>query len=200
MSLRTRARSLAVVTILGSGALGLIGSTQTWVVATLADGELPVPGSSAVPVLQPLMLTSLALGLVLTLVGRVLRYALGALAILVGGAVAALSLPMLTDPPLSSVAPAVTEHTGLAGAEAVASVVLGVAATPWPLVTLIAAIVILAAGIAVLATAHAWARGGRRYATAAQPAARDEAASLDAVDSWDELSRGDDPTATGSDR
>ncbi|GAA1738209.1 Trp biosynthesis-associated membrane protein [Microbacterium paludicola] len=194
MSLRTRARPLTVVAILAAGAIGLIGSTQTWAVARLADGELPVSGSIAVPVLQPLMLTALALGLVLTLVGRVLRYVLGALAVVVAGAVIALSAPMLVAPPLSAVAPAVTERTGLAGTEAVAGVVYDVAATPWPLVTIVAAVVLGLAGLAVLATAHQWTRGGRRYAATAEPVARTEDTTLDAVDSWDDLSRGDDPT------
>lgn len=194
MSLRTRARPLTVVAILAAGAIGLIGSTQTWVVATLADGALPVSGAVAVPVLQPLMLTALALGLVLTLVGRVLRYVLGALAVVVAGSVVALSAPMLGTPPLSAVAPAVTERTGLAGAEAVAGVVQELAATPWPLVTLVAAVVLGLAGLAVLATAHLWIRGGRRYDAASEAAPRAEDTTLDAVDSWDDLSRGDDPT------
>jgi hypothetical protein len=194
VSLRTRARPLTVVAILAAGAIGLIGSTQTWVVATLADGDLPVSGAVAVPVLQPLMLTALALGLVLTLVGRVLRYVLGALALVVAGAVIALSAPMLGAPPLSAVAPAVTERTGLAGTEAVAGVVHDVAATPWPLVTIVAAVVLGLAGLAVLATAHQWTRGGRRYGATAEPVARTEDTTLNAVDSWDDLSRGDDPT------
>lgn len=194
MSLRTRARPLTVVAILASGALGLIGSTQTWAVATLADGALEVPGAVAVPVLQPLMLTALALGLVLALVGRALRYLLGALAVAVGAAVAALSAPLIATPPASALAPAVTERTGLAGDAAVAEVVLDTAATAWPLVTVIAALVVALAGIAVLATAHAWTRGGRRYDATAAAARSDPARPLDAIDSWDDLSRGDDPT------
>lgn len=194
MSLRTRARPLTVVAILAAGAVGLIGSTQTWAVATLSDGDLPVSGAIAVPVLQPLTLTALALGLVLTLVGRVLRYVLGALAVVVAGAVVALSAPMLGAPPLSTVAPAVTERTGLAGTEAVAGVVESIAATPWPLITVVAAVVLGLAGLAVLATAHQWNRGGRRYAATAEPVARTDDTTLDAVDSWDDLSRGDDPT------
>lgn len=194
MSLRTRAKSLTVVAILAAGAVGLIGSTQTWAVARLADAELAVSGATAVPVLQPLTLTALALGLVLTLVGRALRYVLGALAVVVAAGLVFLSAPMLGAPPLSAVAPAVTERTGLAGAEAIAGVVQDVTATAWPLVTLIAAILIGLAGLAALTTGHLWVRGGRRYDAAADGAARDDATPLDAIDSWDDLSRGDDPT------
>ncbi|MBO3664241.1 Trp biosynthesis-associated membrane protein [Microbacterium stercoris] len=191
-----RLRSLTVVALIAAGALGLIGSTQTWIIARLADGDLPVPGSTAVPVLQPLMLTALALGLVLTLVGRVLRYVLGVIAIALGIGVGVLTAPILYGIPASAVAPAVTEHTGITG-EAVSALVESATATPWPVVTLIAALVIVGAGVVVLLTAHRWTRAGRRYATA--PAApRDEAAPLDAVDSWDDLSRGDDPTDPGA--
>ncbi|GAB3270528.1 Trp biosynthesis-associated membrane protein [Microbacterium lacusdiani] len=195
MSVRTRARTFTVVAILAAGALGLIGSTQTWALAALADGDVEVPGATAVPVLQPLMLTALALGLVLTLVGRALRYVLGALAVAVAAAVAALTAPLIGRPPASAVAPAVTERTGLAGEEAIAEVVLSTASTAWPAVTLVCAVVIGFAGVAVLVTAHRWTRGGRRYDGAAAAATRaSDAGPLDAIDSWDDLSRGDDPT------
>lgn len=193
MTSRTRARSLTVVAILAAGAVALIGSTQTWAVAALPDGPLPAPGSIAVPVLQPLALTVLALGLVLTLVGRALRYALGVLAIAAAAAIGALTVPMLVDPPVSAVAPVVTERTGLAGLEAIAGVVRDVTATPWPAVTLACAIVVAVAGAVVLVTAHRWTQGGRRY-SAAEQAPRSATGPLDSVHSWDDLSRGDDPT------
>ncbi|GAA3645617.1 Trp biosynthesis-associated membrane protein [Microbacterium marinilacus] len=189
-----RMRPLAVVTILAAGAVALIGSTQTWAVARLADGDLDVSGATAIPVLQPLTLTALALGLVLTLVGRVLRYVLGGLAVVVAAVLGWLSAPMVVDPPVASVAAAVAERTGLAGVEAAEAVVSGISPTPWPLVTLAAAAVLAVAGLVVLATAHTWARGGRRFATGTTTAAQEQAGPLDAVDSWDDLSRGDDPT------
>ena len=192
-----RLRSLTVVALIAAGGLGLIGSTQTWVVASLADGDLPVTGSAAVPVLQPLMLTALALGLVLTLVGKVLRYVLGALAVALGIGVAALVTPIAIAPPVSAVAPAVTARTGITGSEGIAALVLGTSSTPWPVITIVVALLIAAAGVAVLLTAHRWTRGGRRYATDTR-ATRDAAAPLDAVDSWDDLSRGDDPTDPAS--
>ncbi|GGH35829.1 Trp biosynthesis-associated membrane protein [Microbacterium album] len=194
MSLRSRARSLSVVAILAAGGTGLIGSTQTWLVAHVAQEELAVPGASAVPVLQPLMLTALALGLVLSLVGPVLRHVLGALAVLLGAVVAWLVAPVAVAPGVTAVASAVTERTGIAG-EGIADLVGRIDATPWPWVTLAASVILVGAGGFVLATARAWPRSGRRYDTdraSAAPAAA--SGPLDAVDSWDELSRGDDPT------
>ena len=57
-------------------------------------------------------------------------------------------------------------------------------------------IAIAVGGIVTLVTAHAWRAGGRRYR---RDTAREQIASgsrpHDAIDSWDDLSHGDDPTA-----
>ena len=182
--------------ILLCGALGLISSTQTWFdVVLVAGGDaLAVPGAQAVPVLAPLCLAVLALGAALTIVGRVLRYILGALTVLAGAALLWLTAPVAVQAPVSAVAPAVTTATGIAGLESVAELVASISATPWPGVTVAGAAVLLLTGILVLVTAHLWRRAGRRFATDAPHAASAADAPLDAVDSWDDLSRGDDPT------
>lgn len=191
-----RARLVCVVVILLCGALGLISSTQTWFdVVLVAGGDaLAVPGAQAVPVLAPLCLAVLALGAALTIVGRVLRYILGALTVLAGAALLWLTAPVAVQAPVSAVAPAVTTATGIAGLESVAELVASISATPWPGVTVAGAGVLLLTGILVLVTAHLWRRAGRRFATDAPHAAAASDAPLDAVGSWDDLSRGDDPT------
>lgn len=82
-----RSRLLCVLAIIVGGAIALIGSTQTWLTVTLNAGAvepLDVPGASALPLLAPLSLAALALGLALTVVGRVLRYVFGVLATVIG--------------------------------------------------------------------------------------------------------------------
>lgn len=190
-----RARLISVLGILIAGAVGVIASTQTWLDVALAAGGAPlhVAGASAIPVLAPLCLAVLALGAALTIVGPVLRYVFGALSVSAAVALLLLSAPMAFDPPVGAVASEVTTATGIAG-DAVAGLVATITPTPWPAISLGLWAVLLASGALTLATAHAWRRGGRRYA-AEQPAARsDPAAPLDAIDSWDDLSRGDDPT------
>ncbi len=78
-----RARLLCVAAIVLAGAIGVISSTQTWLVVTLADAEheLTVAGAAAVPVLAPLSLAVLALGGALSIVGLVLRYIFGVLTV-----------------------------------------------------------------------------------------------------------------------
>jgi len=197
-----RARLLAVVVTLAAGAIGVISSTQTWLIATLEGGAHPdllVSGAAAVPVLAPLSLAVLALGAALSIVGLVLRFVFGAAAIAIAGVIAYLSAQVTFTPPISAVASTVTTATGITGIDAVAALVASVTATPWPAVTLTCSAALLAAGLFVLVTARAWGRSGRRYepdaaaptdATASAPASRP----FDAIDSWDDLSRGTDPT------
>ncbi|HEY9306940.1 MAG TPA: Trp biosynthesis-associated membrane protein [Microbacterium sp.] len=208
-----RARLLAVVVTVLCGALGVISSTQTWLTVVLEDAAhhvLEVPGASALPVLAPLSLAVLALGAALSIVGLALRYVFGALAVLIGGVLTWLTARIVLEHPVSAVASVVTESTGIAGESSVATLVASIDATLWPAVTLVVWVVLIAGGGFVLATAHGWSRTGRRYRTddAAQPALRagsrrpggdgprpHDAAGSRAIDDWDDLSRGEDPTA-----
>lgn len=192
-----RARLLAVVAMLVAGGIGVIGATQTWLVVTLADGSaeaLPVPGAAAVPVLTPLSLAVLALGLALSIVGPALRYVFGAVGLAIAAVLGWMSAQVLFAAPVGAVAATVTTVTGVAGDKAIAGLIASVAPTPWPTISVIAALVLGAASSLTLGTASRW-RGGaeRRYQTATARAAG--ARPRDAIDSWDDLSRGDDPTS-----
>lgn len=197
-----RARLLAVVGALAAGALGIISSTQTWLTVVLADGAdqaLAVPGAAAIPVLAPLSLAALALGGALSIVGRVLRYAFGVLAAAIAITLGVLTWQVAVDPAVSSVASTVTAATGISGDAALSELIASVTTTAWPAVTLVGWAALLGAGVLTLATAHRWQGSGRRYRTdvAAPAPAPGVGASRphDAIDSWDDLSRGDDPTA-----
>ena len=198
----TRARLIAVAATVLAGALGIISSTQTWLTVVLVDGAqnaLGVPGAAAIPVLAPLSLAVLALGGALSIVGLVLRYIFGALTVVIAVILGALTAQIVVAPPVSAVAATVTTATGLTGTEAVSEIVAAVGRTPWPAVTLLAWIILLAAGLFTLATGRRWRGSGRKYATDAAPRAAEKAEAAasrphDAIDSWDDLSRGEDPT------
>lgn len=194
-----RARSLAVLAIVLGGAAAIIASTQTWLEVTLRAGAneaLPVPGASALPLLAPLSLAALALGLALTVVGRVLRYAFGVLATIIGGTLLVGAARIGLEHPVDAIAAVVTKATGLSGGTVIADLVATISGTAWPFVAAVAGLVVAAGGILTLATAHRWRSGGRRYR---REVAREQIASgsrpHDAIDSWDDLSHGDDPTA-----
>ncbi len=201
-TLVTRARMSAVMIVLAAAAVALIGSTQTWLDVALREGSHPVlavDGATALPLLAPLSLAALALALALSIVGRVLRWIFGALAVAIGAVLVVGAVQILAGPPVSAFAATVTEATGLTGFETVQGLVDTVAITPWPAITAAAAVVIALGGAFTLATAHTWGRSGRRFRTdqaALAPASHaNTSRPYDAIDSWDDLSRGDDPTA-----
>ncbi|SEB77031.1 Trp biosynthesis-associated membrane protein [Microbacterium hydrocarbonoxydans] len=195
MTLARRGRSIAVSGFLLSGAIGIISSTQTWLTVERADaGEaILVPGASALPLLAPLSLAVLALGVALSIIGPILRLVFGVLAAAASLFLGWTTLQLLLTEPLRAVTPTVTETTGLAGSAAIADVVAGIQLSPWPVVTLVGWVLLLAASVVVLLTWRRWKSGGRRYRT---DAAHVEASAgpVDAIDSWDDLSRGTDPT------
>ncbi|MEW1833693.1 Trp biosynthesis-associated membrane protein [Microbacterium sp. NPDC079995] len=189
-----RMRLSAVLAILLGGAVGIIGSTQTWLNATLNDGSelaVPVPGADALAVLAPLSLAALALGLALTIVGRVLRYAFAVIAIGLGAGLGWSSFRIASQRPVDAVAGPVTDATGLSGEQGIAGIVSEITATPWPAVTAATSVLIVLGGMVVLATAHRWSASGRRYRTERTAGTGPR----DSIDSWDDLSRGEDPTS-----
>lgn len=193
-----RARSTAVLAMLLAGAIGVIASTQTWIDVTLDDGAqqtLAVPGAEALPVLTPLSLAALALGAALSIVGPILRYVFGALGVVIAALVGVGTAQLLVSPPVSATAATVTDATGISGTDAVASLVTDLSLTPWPAVTLLAQLVLAAASVFTVVTARRWASGASRKYRTATEAGADTGRPHDAIDSWDDLSRGDDPTA-----
>ena len=194
-----RARLLCVMAIVLAGAIGVISSTQTWLVVALADAEheLTVAGAAAVPVLAPLSLAVLALGGALSIVGLVLRYLFGVLTVAIALVLGVLTAQIAFAQPLDAAARTVTDATGITGTTAISELVSRISATPWPICTLLAWVLLFAAGLFTIVTARGWRGGDRRYRSdATAPAAPASPRPRDAVDSWDDLSRGDDPTAT----
>lgn len=198
-----RARSYAVLAIIAGGALAIISSTQTWLDVTLdagATASVTVAGAKAFTLLAPLSLAALALGLALTVVGRTLRYVFGAVAVAIGATLLIGAGRIALEHPLDAVAAAVTSATGLSGTDAITGLVMAIAGTAWPWLTVVAGVLMALGGAVTLVTSHRWRRSGRRYRTGAVPATGADAGAAtsrphDAIDSWDDLSHGDDPTA-----
>lgn len=195
MSIARRGRSIAVTGFLLSGAVGIISSTQTWLTVERADAGavILVPGASALPLLAPLSLAVLALGLALTITGPVIRLVLGVLALGTSFLLGGMTIGLFVTEPLTAAASTVTETTGLAGRSAIADIVASIALSPWPVFAMIGWIILLLASLTVLGTWRRWKSGGRRYRTDA-PRATGGSGPVDAIDSWDDLSRGTDPT------
>lgn len=190
-----RARMYAVLGFLLAGGVGIISSTQTWITVHRSDAAAPllVSGAEAMPLLAPLSLAVLALGGALSIAGRALRHVFAVIGL---GAVVALvtgTLPLVAAPPLASAAPALTKATGLSGDKALGAMVTDLEPSGWSIAALCAWVLVALASLFVLATAHRWKAGTRRYDQLSDGRHAD-AGPLDAVDSWDDLSHGTDPT------
>ncbi len=190
-----RARLLSVLGILAGGLFGLIASTQTWLDATINDGAaepIHVAGADAIALMAPLSLAAIAAAITLAIAGVAFRYVLGALAVIIGAAMLVMNVRLITGASARDVAAAVTEATGIAGDSAIIAMVTELTLTPWVTVTVVAWLLMIAGGLLTLVTAKSWAASGKKYRTST--AGITHTGPLDKIDSWDDLSRGEDPT------
>jgi uncharacterized membrane protein (TIGR02234 family) len=201
-----------VTTIVGAG-LVLLAWSQTWFTLVIDSGSgastvdpIEVAGSIASPALAALGLAGLALVAALAIAGPGIRVVLGILEVLLGGCILLAAGISLADP-VAAVSAAVTDATGVSGSAPTAALVASVTATLWPALAIVGGALLVLAGVTVLVTGTRWPASSRRYGGARLTddadahADRDPAtahgerpASDRAIDDWDGLSRGDDPT------
>jgi uncharacterized membrane protein (TIGR02234 family) len=202
MSLR-RIKPMLVLAVLLASGIALLAWTQVWATVRLAgagaaEQVLDVTGTVAAPGLTALALAGLALAGALTIAGAVIRIILGLLEMLLGVCVV-LSAALAVFDPVGASAAAVTTATGIAGSDSTRAAVSGAELSFWPFLALAAGVLMFAIGLAVCVTARAWPGPTTRYdATRFAPAtdaAPGPSRPRDAVDDWDGLTRGDDPTA-----
>jgi len=207
----TRLRGLLLTGTALLAALVFLAWSQPWftleLTATSGDPTpLEVRGDVAAAALAPLALAVLAIVAALALAGAVFRVVFGVLEALLGVCVIAATVVSLGDPAAAS-AHAVTEATGISGADSVAELISSVAVSPWPTVAIVMGALVVVVGGVVALTAPRWPVSGRRYTRSrTEPAgsadtasesgsAASGAAESDPVAEWDALSEGDDPTA-----
>ena len=203
-------KKLVVTGTLLVAAVALIAATQVWLSIELsegvsAQGTLTVTGQQLSPPLAPMALALAALALALTIAGRIFRFVLGALGVVLGGGIVALTLGVL-QAPLDAAAGKVTELTGIGGSDATGiAVVASSQVSVWAAITATAGCIAALLGIAVLVWGSRWRAAGRKYETAAtasgpRPAGDDPAGQAaqtpehDRISDWDALSDGADPS------
>lgn len=193
------------VVVLGTvvAALAAFGSTtQTWLSVTLPQTAvqtpaIQVPGSDAATAVTAFALVGLAAALAASIAGRVARYIIAAILTVAGAGIAFSSIAVASDP-VSSAAPAIGEALGVTGQEGVS-----VAGTAMPWLAALAGTALVACAVWLVVAGRSW-RAARRYQSGKeQPVTRDGVtrdgsdkpdANSDGIDSWDRLSRGEDPT------
>lgn len=214
-----RAKYTTMIGVLAASGLALLASTQTWYSYRLAatanhSAAVIVQGSVAAPALTALALAGLAFTAALAIAGRIIRLVLGVLGLVIGVAVLISAFTAIGDP-VQAGSSAITTATGVAGSTSVAHLVEHVDAAVWPWCAVAGGVLLVLAALGVLATGHRWPGASRRYQTVRfEPAVHADAADDEtdddddtdsgsteagnardtAIDRWDELSRGEDPT------
>lgn len=185
-------RGRAVVLVLAAGAATMGLSMLTWaraaVPTVLGEQTVSVTGGEAAPATTGAGLALLATGLALSLGGRwVIRLAavaVGALGLVLGGSAAQVLLD--PEPRVLNVAGEVAGVRQLSGT---------VSITPWPYLALALAVLVLLAAVLVARVPVTAASRRFERADAAGPAqTAPPTGRVRAMDDWDALGRGEDPT------
>lgn len=216
-----RIKYTLMLAIVAGSCLALLASTQTWFSLLLNPaanhtGSVTIQGSAAAPALTALSLAGLALAGALAIAGPIVRLVMSALGILLGICVL-ISTFIAVGGPVRAAASAVTTATGVSGDASVARLVKSVDTEIWPWVAVAGGVVLVVASVAVIATSRRWPGTSRRFdrvrfddvseaagtdrpltAATSREKTQADAEQLNArdiaIDTWDELSRGEDPT------
>lgn len=168
----------------------ILAWAQSWVRLDLDGIAVDASGSVAANGVFALSLAGLALVGALAITGRLLRAVLGVLQAVLSFGVLLATIAVFRDP-VAAAGSAVTEVTGIAGERSVAALVDSATTTAWPWLAIAAGASGVLLGVAILVTASAWPSSGRRYESAAATASE---GAPSAVDDWDALSAGEDPS------
>lgn len=192
MSRLTRGRVVLAVLLLG--ALGFGISALPWASAevptALALRTVAVSGGDASPVTTAASLAVLATGLAVALGGRWVTRVCAVALVVLGGALGAAAIGFLG-------APRTSLETAAAQVSGVREIAGEPALTAWPYVMVALGVAVVAA--AVLTLRIPTAPAGRRFERGDGPAApaptsRERDERVRAMDDWDALGRGEDPT------
>jgi uncharacterized membrane protein (TIGR02234 family) len=207
--IRRTGRSTVVLASAVASVLLLVASTRPWLSVTLSDAlagdrSLDVPGSRAAPVVPALALVALASTGALTIARRA-GQVVALLAVAIAGLGAAAALVWVLADPGGAARAAVAEATGVT-ADSVTAGTASAVLTPWPVVALILAVALVAVAAWAWMVRRSWSSTQRFESALAATAASTEAASTERepephpADTWEALSRGEDPTRDGGAR
>lgn len=186
-------RKSILVLLMIAAALAVFGTTtQTWIHVAIAPGEvattdLDIPGNKAAVAVSALALVALAGALATTIAGRVARIIAAAVVFLAAVGVVAVALGIYADPVTAAMAE-VGLATGIEGQASAAT------ATLFPVLAAAAAAILALGALLVIVFGRSW-MVRTKYDAAKDSSAATSSEPVDEIDSWDQLSRGEDPTA-----
>ena len=216
---RWQRKGIVIMTTVLLAALAFGTTTRTWLNVTLpatnvVTPDVAVSGSDAATAVTAFAVVGVAAALAAAIAGRIARWIIGVIIVVSGVGVAVASSQIIADP-LQGAAGAIGKAIGVSSAEGTQ-----VELTPMPYAALVIGILIALAGIWLALAGRHWTTS-RRYAPAAEtgeagtdtgdaaadtgsmPGARPETRGskdakagppVDEIDSWDRLTRGEDPT------
>lgn len=218
-----RLRGLSLLGLLVLSGLVLLAWSQPWMTVTVADVALEVRGSEAAGALAPLALCGLLVVPALAIAGPAFRVVLGVLQALLGLCVVLQAAMVLADPVAASSGP-VSATTGQQGATDALVDAVTLAPWPWVAV-IAGALLLPAGIVVAISSRHWPRPTAKYQRTRFEPADAAAAAALgvepggdpdgddapravspgkpgiapaaatSAIDDWDALSSGDDPTS-----
>ncbi|MGX5714622.1 Trp biosynthesis-associated membrane protein [Arthrobacter sp. MAHUQ-56] len=191
------ARKSTLVLLIALLALAAFGTTtQTWLTVALdpdqvgqagaSQNGLQVQGSKAATTVTALALVALAGGLAAAIAGRIARWIITAIIVLAAAGVAAAAATVLADP-LTAAQGSIAAATGISGSQAHVDV------TAFPVLAVVAGCLLALAALLIIPASRHW-RTRTKYDAPGTAGAAAPTGPVDEIDSWDRLSRGDDPT------
>ncbi len=190
------ARKSTLVLAIAALALAVFGTTtQTWLTVQLDPGQLgqgvsqdglQVQGSKAATTVTALALVALAGGLAASIAGRIARWIITAIILLAAAGIIAAAVTVLADPQAAAQG-SIAAATGISGSN------VQVALTAFPVLAVVAGSLLGISALAIVPAGRHW-KSRTKYDAAATGGVSGSAEPADEIDSWDRLSRGDDPT------
>ncbi|RFA09390.1 hypothetical protein B7R54_09200 [Subtercola boreus] len=216
-----RLKSYTILAVIVWSGLVFLAWSQPWF-SLHAQGRagdivtVTVQGAVAAPALSALALAGLALSAALAIAGPVIRIVLGALEFALGLSITVSSVSALADP-VQAGQSAITTATGVAGTSSIGQIATASGTELWPFLAIASGALMALTGILIIVSVRRWPASGRKYQpvtfaasdgrTSGNPAdllvdepapkapARDvNTTRTAAVDNWDSLTRGQDPT------
>lgn len=191
------ARKSTLVLVIAAMALAVFGTTtQTWLTVHLDPAQLgqavnsqdglQVQGSKAATTVTALALVALAGGLAASIAGRIARWIITAIIVLASVGIVTAAVTVMTDP-LAAAQGSIAAATGITGSSVQVSV------SAFPALAVVAGVLLGLGALLIIPAGRHWKTRTKYDAATAGTAGAPEGPA-DEIDSWDRLSRGDDPT------
>ncbi|NYE94114.1 putative membrane protein (TIGR02234 family) [Psychromicrobium silvestre] len=187
-----RKKNVLILLVLLFAIIVFGSTTQTWLQVQADQGvvkaaDMAVQGSKAATAVTAFSVVAIAGALAASISGRVIRIAAGCVLLLASIGIAVAVLTVLANPQAAASGP-VGAQIGVTG------IPLQVTLSPIIWLSLGADVLLFLGAVAVLLFGRAWT-GTKKYENSTAGGAKVSDEPVDDIDSWDRLSRGDDPTS-----